>query len=108
MISKQQQHLKSKVLLNLGCGQTRPSNWINTDCSVNSLLQQNLFSRFLLKNILKRTAYEQNNCHFMDLNKKWNISSNSVDIVYSSHVLEHLSLTSAKVFFRRSLSNIET
>lgn len=107
MISKQQQHLKSKVLLNLGCGQTRPSNWINTDCSVNSLLQQNLFSRFLLKNILKRTAYEQNNCHFMDLNKKWNISSNSVDIVYASHVFEHLSLTSAKVFLEEAYRTLK-
>jgi ubiquinone/menaquinone biosynthesis C-methylase UbiE len=39
----------------------------------------------------------------MDLNKKWSrYSDNSVDIVYASHLFEHLSLKSASLFLKES------
>ena len=107
MITNQHKTSSEKTLLNLGCGQTRPSNWINTDCSINSLLQQNSFFHFLLASILKRTAYNSSNCYYMDLNKKWQFSSNSIDVVYGSHVFEHLTLTSANLFLEEAYRTLK-
>ena len=38
----------------------------------------------------------------MNLNKKWAFKDNSVDIVYASHLFEHLSLKSATLFLQES------
>lgn len=86
------------VLLNLGCGGIRPSAWVNVDGSLNALLQNNALLKIFLTQILKRTSYDSNNIKYANLNKPWAFPSESVDVVYSSHVLEHLSISSAKLF----------
>ncbi|MBR8827045.1 MAG: methyltransferase domain-containing protein [Gomphosphaeria aponina SAG 52.96 = DSM 107014] len=87
-----------KIMLNLGCGQTRPSGWINTDSSLNSLSQKLPLISLLVKKYHKSTVYDSNNAHYMDLRKPWHFLSNSVDVVYASHVFEHLSSKTAKLF----------
>ncbi|MBD2139673.1 methyltransferase domain-containing protein [Anabaena sp. FACHB-1237] len=38
----------------------------------------------------------------MDLNKRWRFTSASVDVVYASHVFEHLTLVTAKLFIQEA------
>ena len=86
------------VRLNLGCGQIRPEGWISTDSSINSLIQQNILGRLLMR-LLRRTTYKSSNARYMNLNIKWHrFANNSVDVVYASHLFEHLSLKSTKIF----------
>jgi ubiquinone/menaquinone biosynthesis C-methylase UbiE len=92
----------SKTLLNLGCGQTRPKDWVNTDCSLNSLLQKLPILRFILTQVYNKTSYKLTNALYMDLNKPWKFKSNTVDIVYASHVFEHLTLVAANLFITES------
>jgi predicted SAM-dependent methyltransferase len=88
----------NRVLLNVGCGQTRPGNWINTDCSLNSLAQRWRLTRKIARRLVKSVAYESSNAEYMNLNRKWPWRENSVDVVYGSHVFEHLTLKSSDFF----------
>ena len=38
----------------------------------------------------------------MNLNKRWSFEDNSVDVVYASHLFEHLSLKSAALFMKEA------
>lgn len=93
---------RKRLLLNLGCGQNRPANWVNTDCSLNSLLQKTPFANAVVTKLFKRTPYGSTNAVYMDLNKPWKFASGSVDVVYGSHVFEHLSLEAAKLFINEA------
>lgn len=93
---------KNKIKLNLGCGQTRPSGWINTDSSLNSLAQKNIFIQMILKKFTRTTIYESATAKYMNLNKRWKYSDESVSTVYASHVLEHLSTEKAGHFMAES------
>jgi predicted SAM-dependent methyltransferase len=42
--------------------------------------------------------YEDSNVQYMDLNRVWPWPNESIDVVYGSHVFEHLRLASAKLF----------
>jgi predicted SAM-dependent methyltransferase len=92
----------NRVLLNLGCGNTRPQNWINTDSSLNSLAQRWGFTRKIARRLIKSAVYESSNVAFMDLNRKWPWRENTVDVVYASHVFEHLKLQSTKIFLNEA------
>ena len=84
--------------LNLGCGSVRPLGWVNTDSSLNALLQRIPLMGKSMSKLLGKVAYDSNNLIYMNLNKNWNYADNSVDIVYASHLFEHLSLESATLF----------
>jgi predicted SAM-dependent methyltransferase len=86
-----------KIMLNLGCGQTRPTGWINTDSSLNSWLQRIPISRWVMVQLFKRVNYDLN-AEYMDLRNAWRYDDNSVDVVYGSHVFEHLSSSTATFF----------
>lgn len=92
----------NRVLINLGCGHTRPDGWINTDSSLNALFQKMPALRSLLTYYAKRVAYTSGNVQFMDLNNPWQFDSASVDVVYASHVFEHLRRTSADLFLKEA------
>ncbi len=64
-------------LVNLGCGNRFHKEWINLDFkSSNSLVQE------------------------FDLHKKLPFKDNSIDVIYSSHVLEHFSKHFAPIFLQ--------
>jgi predicted SAM-dependent methyltransferase len=86
------------IKLNLGCGSVRPLGWVNTDSSLNALLQRIPFIGKSMSKLLGKVAYDSNNLVYMNLNKNWNYADNSVDIVYASHLFEHLCLQSANLF----------
>lgn len=88
--------------LNLGCGQIRPEGWINTDSSINSFIQ-----KFPLGNVIANSLglklYDSSKMSYMNLNKKWKgLKTSSVQIVYASHLFEHLSIKSRTIFLKEA------
>ncbi|MBF2004227.1 MAG: methyltransferase domain-containing protein [Chlorogloeopsis fritschii C42_A2020_084] len=96
------QFKSDRVLLNLGCGHIRPIGWINTDSSLNAFLQKFPFLQIVLKKYSNLVIYESQNVTYMDLRKRWKFTSNSVDVVYTSHLFEHLSLIHTELFLREA------
>ncbi|KYC36865.1 hypothetical protein WA1_45225 [Scytonema hofmannii PCC 7110] len=92
------QKLEERILLNLGCGQTRPLGWLNTDSSLNSLFQKYPLIKRLTRKIYKSIEYNTSNVMFMDLRYVWNFKDCSVDVVYACHVFEHLTLKTSQLF----------
>jgi len=89
----------NNLKLNLGCGQVRPEGWINTDSSLNSLIQQLPLGKKMAKLLGANQEYQSGNAKYMNLNKKWTqIQNSSVEVVYASHLFEHLSSQSASLF----------
>jgi predicted SAM-dependent methyltransferase len=88
--------------LNLGCGAIRPSGWINTDSSLNAHLQRMPLVGKPLAKMMHKVSYDNNNLRYMNLNKRWKFADNSVDIVYSSHTFEHLTLKTTNLFLKES------
>ncbi|KAF3889675.1 MULTISPECIES: class I SAM-dependent methyltransferase [Nostocales] len=94
--------LEERILLNLGCGQTRPLGWINTDSSLNSLFQKYPIIQHLMIKIHKSIKYSTSNVIFMDLRYAWKFKDCSVDVVYASHVFEHLTLKTSQLFMNEA------
>lgn len=95
--------MNSRVLLNVGCGAVRPPKWINTDSSINALIQKiPIGGKFFAKKLIKSSVYESDNVKYMNLNKYWRFEDQSVDVVYASHIFEHLSEKAKKIFLVES------
>jgi len=88
--------------LNHGCGSIRPKKWVNTDSSLNALIQRIPFFGKVVSNFFSDVIYESSNVVYTNLNRKWKFSSNSAEIVYCSHLFEHLDLKSADLFLKES------
>ena len=88
--------------LNLGCGSVRPENWINTDSSLNANIQKIPLIGKRISKLFNPVEYVSDNFRYMNLNKKWRFKDNSVDVVYASHLFEHLSLKSAALFMNEA------
>ena len=71
-----------RILLNLGCGGVTPAGWINTDKSWNRV-------RVGLQRLWTRSR-DKGGVRHLELGRRWPFKSDSVDVVYLSHVLEHL------------------
>jgi predicted SAM-dependent methyltransferase len=90
------------IKLNLGCGSVRPDGWVNTDSSLNAHLQKLPLVGKLVQKAFKTVEYNNNNLVYMNLNKRWPYKDNSVEVVYASHLFEHLTLASANLFLKES------
>ena len=84
----------------MGCGQTRPRGWTNVDSSLNSLAQGLPLLGGLFRS--KSSTTYQDPALYMDLNKRWKFKDASVDLIYASHMFEHLSISGATHFLRES------
>lgn len=84
--------------INHGCGNVRPSNWLNTDSSINALIQRIPIIGSIFPKLFKSVQYNSSNVVYVNLNKRWKQKSNSVEIVYASHLFEHLNLKSRDLF----------
>lgn len=90
------------LMLNLGCGAIRPEGWQNIDSSLNAHLQKIPVIGKLVPKFFKSVSYDSKNLIYMNLNKRWKYDDNSVDIAYSSHTMEHLTLRSADLFLKEA------
>ena len=94
-----------RVKLNLGCGLVRPVGWTNTDSSLNSLIQKSAVGRRIARG-LSRTVYDAGNATYMNLNRPWPFADRSVDVVYASHLFEHLTRRHASIFLKEAFRTL--
>ena len=99
------------VRVNIGCGNTPTKGWLNFDNSPAIKLANSpffyffaKFFRLLSKDQIKNVEWnKKNKIFFADATKKIPLKNNSVECIYSSHMLEHLSRDGALAFLRESL-----
>lgn len=99
------------IRVNIGCGKTPTEGWVNFDNSPAIKLANSPILYFLFK-LLKLLSKEQienvewnkkNKIIFADAAKKLPLNNNSVECIYSSHMVEHLSRNQALTFLREAL-----
>jgi predicted SAM-dependent methyltransferase len=92
----------SEIKLNLGCGACQPEGWINTDSSLNALLQRLPVIGKAIPKLFKSRRYEINKAVYMDVSKRWKYRDNTVDVVYASHLFEHLAQWQTEFFLNEA------
>ena len=99
------------IKVNIGCGISPTKGWINFDNSPSIKLANSPILFFLAK-ILKLLSDQQiknidwnkkNKIYFADATKKIPLKNNTVECLYTSHMLEHLSQKDAKAFLKEAL-----
>lgn len=80
--------------LNLGCGPYTPNGWLNVDYAIGAKLAK---VPFLSKIGITKLKWD-NNILIHNLLKPFPWDDNSIDIIYSSHTLEHFSKTDGLKF----------
>ena len=96
--------------INVGCGMSPTKGWKNFDNSWSIRLASKPIVVSMLKALggLKSTQLEyiefarKSNIHWADASKHLPLPDNSVDILYSSHMLEHLARQKAQSFLREA------
>ena len=94
--------------INIDCGKTLTKNWNNYDYSVSIKLSKypilsNLLSKFKL---IEEDQYSfikycsENNIGLLDATKVFPFNDDSIDVIYSSHMMEHLHRDDAINFIR--------
>jgi len=91
----------SLVKLNIGCGSVLPVGWINMDKSIKRYVIESRIWRFFCP----AGSAEQIDFRYINLRHSWLFSSSSVDVVYSSHVFEHLD-AATQIFFLREAARV--
>ena len=94
--------------LNIGCGKSALEGWENLDNSFSVLLARvSLIYRFLrffgVLNIQQIENIEwnrENQIKYMDASRRLPYDSGTVEVVYTSHMVEHLSRDDAKFFLQ--------
>jgi len=81
--------------INFGCGSHCPGEFTNFDGSFNLLMQRNPLLGFFVKKITS-TVFPAN-AKYGDIVKGLPLKENSVKGIFSSHVLEHLSLEELRI-----------
>ncbi|MCI5218336.1 MAG: class I SAM-dependent methyltransferase [Candidatus Electrothrix sp. LOE2] len=84
--------------INIGCGQTPTKGWRNFDNSLSLRLSKiPIFPKILYKlRILEGSQYKfiqfasENNIEYGDATKGLPIPNESCEVIYSSHMIEHL------------------
>ncbi len=94
--------------INIGCGQTSTKGWVNFDNSFSLRLSKIPFAPGVLYKlrILESSQYQfvkfarENDIRYGDATKGLPSQSESCDVVYSSHMLEHLDRAGANRFLK--------
>ena len=95
----------SVTAVNLGCGTSIAPGWINFDNSPNLKLSKIPLARWTLNKLglLSKSHYDvkwPTEVQYRELTKPLPFKDSSVDFIYTSHFMEHLSLSNAKALFK--------
>ena len=104
------------IRINVGCGTTPIDGWINFDNSLAIKLANSPFLYLLVKflkllskqNIENVEWNKKNKIHFADATKKIPLEADSVECIYTSHMLEHLHRDGTLVFLNEALRILKT
>lgn len=96
--------------INVGCGQTPTKGWRNFDNSLSVRLAKFPFLPELLRKIgfLDKTQYQfiefarKNSIEYGDSTKGLSLSNGSVDVLYTSHMIEHLDQQEVAIFLKEA------
>lgn len=90
------------IKVNLGCGTKTKEDWINLDYSLNAKLAYKypkiryiLFRLKILNSELYQVPWGQHNIMIHDVRKGLPFDDNSINYIYSSHMIEHLTKAEA-------------
>ena len=86
--------------LNLGCGFHTPIGWLNVDYAIGAWLAKTPGFATINKKFKIINLNWSNDIFLCDLTKKLPWDDDSVDIIYSSHSLEHLSKIEGRYLLR--------
>jgi predicted SAM-dependent methyltransferase len=103
------------IKVNIGCGTKPIKDWTNMDNSPAIKLANSPLKYHILKSLklLNRNQIENiewnkvNSIHYADATKKLAFDNNSVECIYTSHMLEHLSRDGASSFLKETLRTLE-
>ena len=77
--------------LNLGCGTQVPEGWVNVDYALGARFMKIPFFRAFNRKVKLFNLDWNEKIYLHDITKKFPWTDSSIDIVYSSHTLEHFS-----------------
>jgi predicted SAM-dependent methyltransferase len=84
--------------LNLGCGSQVPDGWINVDYALGARFAKIPFFRALNKKLRLFETDWNDKIYIHNLNKRFPWADSTMDVVYSSHTLEHFSREDGRRF----------
>jgi len=84
--------------LNLGCGSQVPDGWVNVDYAPGARLTKIPFFRAFNRKLKLFDLDWNEKIYIHDLTKAFPWANSTIDIVYSSHALEHLSREDGRMF----------
>lgn len=91
-----------QVKLNLGCGSETPDGWINVDYSLGARIAKLPIISNLIKALGLFKLEWDKDIYLHDLRKPFPWGDETIDMIYSSHTLEHLSKTEGQHFLKES------
>lgn len=98
--------MSTKIYVQYGCGTCAPINWHNYDASPTLRLQQlPLFGDFLKR---KMSVIFPNNVRYGDIISGLPYNKNTIDGIYCSHTLEHLSLFDLRIAIKNTYELLKT
>lgn len=92
--------IEKTIKLNLGCGPHTPHGWINVDYWIGAR-----FKKIPLLGRLGALLFRENwnsEIVIQNLIRPWKWESSSVDVIYTSHTLEHMWLEDGEFFMREA------
>lgn len=87
-----------QLKVNLGCGNHTPEGWVNVDYAFGARLAKIPFFRVINKKIGLFQMDWDDRIKIHDLRRTFPFDNGSVDVVYTSHTLEHFSKQDGKLF----------
>ena len=84
--------------VNLGCGSQVPDGWVNVDYALGARFMKIPFFRAFNRKVRLFNLDWNEKTYLHDLTKKFPWADSSIDIVYSSHTLEHFSKEDGRKF----------
>ena len=86
--------------LNLGCGTQVPDGWVNVDYALGARLMKFPFFKAINSKVRFFNLDWDERIVLHDLTKRFPWADNTVDAIYSSHTLEHLSKEQGQYFLQ--------